>query len=219
MALIKCKGDMTTVTNQIATRTPFTLKNFNQHMKKIILSLTVILLSVTGFAQVKGNISGTVKDGGDLKIIASATVSLLKIKDSSLAKAAIADADGKFSFENVKEGNYFVAVSAIGHLKAYSETFIIDATHLNKELGTLQLKETDRSLAAVTVVSKKPFIERKADRTIINVDASVTNAGSTAMEVLEKSPGVSIDKDGKISLKGKQGVIITIDGKQTYMGA
>ena len=74
-------------------------------------------------------------------------------------------------------------------------------------------------MALVTVVAKKPFIERKLDRTIINVESSITSAGSTAMEVLEKSPGVAVDKDGKISLKGKQGVIVLIDGKQTYMGA
>ncbi|MEJ7611033.1 MAG: outer membrane beta-barrel protein [Ferruginibacter sp.] len=188
-------------------------------MKKIMLSLLIALCSLSGFAQVKGNISGIVKDGGDLKVIASATVSLLKAKDSTLAKAAVADLDGKFIFENVKEGSYFVSVSAIGHLKAFSEKFVINEANTVKELGVLQLKESDKSLAAVTVVARKPFIERKADRTIINVDAGVTNAGSTAMELLEKSPGVSIDKDGKISLKGKQGVIITIDGKQTYMGA
>ena len=51
------------------------------------------------------------------------------------------------------------------------------------------------------------MIEQKIDRTIVNVDAAVSNVGATALEVLEKSPGVTVDKDGTISLKGKQGVI------------
>ncbi len=63
------------------------------------------------------------------------------------------------------------------------------------------------------------MIEQKLDRTVINVDASPTNAGATVLEVLEKSPGISVDKDGNISLKGKQGVVVLIDGKPTYLGA
>ena len=188
-------------------------------MKKISLTLLILLICLSGFCQVNRSITGKIKDGGDEKVIASATVSLLRSKDSSLVKIAVADKEGNFSFENVKNGNYLVAASATGHLKAFSTIFTINDAHNTKELGILQLKETDRSLAAVTIVAKKPFIERKADRTVINVESSVTNAGSTAMEVLEKSPGVSIDKDGNISLKGKQGVIVTIDGKQTYMSA
>ena len=69
----------------------------------------------------------------------------------------------------------------------------------------------------MVVESKKPFIERRIDRTIVNVDAVVSNTGSNALEVLEKSPGVSIDKDGHISLKGKQGVTVFIDGKPSYL--
>ncbi len=187
--------------------------------KKILLSLLIMLLCMTGFAQIAGTVTGKIKDGGDQKVIASATVSLMKQKDSSLAKAAVADKEGNFSFENIKAGGYFVTASAIGHLKAYSASFTIDEANPSKELGILQLKEADKSLAAVTVTARKPFIERKADRTIINVEASITSAGSTAMEVLEKSPGVTVDKDGNISLKGKQGVVVTIDGKQTYMSS
>ncbi|MEJ7677455.1 MAG: outer membrane beta-barrel family protein [Segetibacter sp.] len=55
--------------------------------------------------------------------------------------------------------------------------------------------------------------------TILNVDASPTNTGTNALELLEKSPGVSVDNDGNISLKGKQGVLILIDGKPTNMSA
>jgi hypothetical protein len=65
----------------------------------------------------------------------------------------------------------------------------------------------------VKVEVKRPFIERKIDRTVVNVDASITNAGTTALEVLEKSPGVTVDKDGNVSLKGKSGVTIMLDGR------
>lgn len=72
-------------------------------------------------------------------------------------------------------------------------------------------------MADVTVQARRPLIENKIDKMVVNVDASPTNAGATAMEVLEKSPGISVDRDGNISLKGKQGIIVLMDGKQTYL--
>src|SRR5688500_16416283 len=54
---------------------------------------------------------------------------------------------------------------------------------------------------------------------VVNVEAAPTNAGASALEVLEKSPGVSVSNDGVISLKGKQGVIVMMDGKPTYLSA
>ncbi|RYF78961.1 MAG: TonB-dependent receptor, partial [Chitinophagaceae bacterium] len=61
------------------------------------------------------------------------------------------------------------------------------------------------------------LVENKIDKMVVNVDAAPTNAGATALEVLEKSPGISVDRDGNISLKGKQGIIVLMDGKQTYL--
>jgi hypothetical protein len=72
-------------------------------------------------------------------------------------------------------------------------------------------------LKEVTVTSKKPAIQLLPDKIVINVDASVTNTGATMLEVLEKSPGVTIDRNGNISLKGKQGVLIMIDGKHSHV--
>ena len=71
----------------------------------------------------------------------------------------------------------------------------------------------------MSVVSKRPLIENKIDKTVVNVDAAPTNGGLSALEVLEKSPGVTVDNDGNISLKGKSGVTVLIDGKETYLTA
>ncbi len=77
--------------------------------------------------------------------------------------------------------------------------------------------DSAKVLKAVTVTAKRPLIEQKADRTIVNVEAAITNAGSNALEVLEKSPGVTVDKDGLISLKGKEGVMVLIDNRPTQL--
>lgn len=164
-----------------------------------------------------GKVTGSIKDGGQQKIIDAASVSLLKAKDSSLLKVAITDKEGNFIIENVKDGDYLVLATSIGHTKTYSNVFTVSAAQPVANVGVLQLVPQDKSLAGVTVISKKPFIERKIDRTIVNVDAAISNAGTTALEVLEKSPGVTVDKDGNVSLKGKAGVTIMIDGKPAYL--
>src|SRR5258707_13521374 len=98
-------------------------------MRKLLVLLLVVLtaFSVKTTAQTKnGKISGAVIDGSQ-KIIESATITLLNAKDSSVAKISVANKTGKFEFENVPDGKYFVSISAIGHQPGYSETVEINS--------------------------------------------------------------------------------------------
>src|SRR5690606_6956852 len=72
-------------------------------------------------------------------------------------------------------------------------------------------------LDMVVITKRKPFVENKIDRTVVNVDAFITSAGGNAMEILEKSPGISIDQNGTITFKGKSGVQVFVDDKPTYL--
>jgi hypothetical protein len=161
-------------------------------------------------------ISGSVTDGQG-KGLASATVSLLNSKDSSLAKLAVSNESGAFELVSIKPGNYLVSVSLIGYQKYVSAKF--SYTGNEYRLPAIGLQANAGKINEVTVSARKPFIENKIDKTIINVEASPTNAGASAMEILEKSPGVSVSNEGNISLRGKAGVIVMLDGKPTYMSA
>jgi len=186
-------------------------------MNKFFSLLAAITIGMSSYAQTGGKISGSIKDGGNQKVIDAASISLLRAKDSSLVKAAVTDKDGNFSFEDIKDGSYLVLGTSVGHVKVYSNTFAISAANSSANVGVLQLVPFEKAMKEVSVTSKKPLIERKLDRTIVNVDASITSTGSTALEVLEKAPGVSVDKDGNISLKGKSGVIVYLDGRPSYL--
>ncbi|MEI2740139.1 MAG: TonB-dependent receptor [Chitinophagaceae bacterium] len=188
-------------------------------MRKILTMLTVALtaFSFVSNAQMNyGKITGTVIDGST-KTIESATITLLRAKDSSVVKMSVADKAGKYQFEAVPEGKYMVSISAVGHNKGFSETVDINSANAVVTLKTIELIPQAKSMGTVTVTAKKPLIEQKLDRTIVNVEASVTNVGNSALEVLEKSPGITVDKDGNISLKGKQGVVVMIDGRPSYL--
>ena len=188
-------------------------------MRKFMIMLTVAFtsLSFVSYSQVKtGKVNGSVVDG-NTKTIESATITLLRAKDSSVAKMSVADKTGNYEFDGVHEGKYLVSITAVGHNKGFSETFDINSANQSIILKTIELVHQTKLIGGVTVNSKKPLIEQKIDRTIVNVEAAVSNVGTTALEVLEKSPGISVDKDGNISLKGKQGVQVYVDGRPTYL--
>lgn len=185
--------------------------------KTIWLVGLLCFLSTTVTAQNKsGKISGLITDA-NAQAIESATASLQRAKDSALVKVAVSDKKGNFEFEQLPEGEYFVAVTAVGYAKAFSKPVKLTAAS-GVQLPSIRLeKSVAKTLGEVIVTGKRPLIENKIDRMVVNVEAAPTNAGASAMEVLEKSPGVTVSNDGDISLKGKQGVKVMIDGKPTYL--
>jgi len=189
-------------------------------MKKyyyFIITLVVFFLTTTGvMAQQKiGQVSGTVVN--DAKPVAGLTAALLRAKDSALAKTAVTDNSGNYSFEKIAEGDYIVRISGVGYATVHSAPIQITAAQFSIVVPAIAIEKQSAQLDNVAVVSKKPFIENKIDKTVVNVEASPTSTGLNTLEVLEKSPGVTVDNDGNISVKGKQGVIVLMDGKPTYL--
>ncbi|MBB1285151.1 TonB-dependent receptor [Flavisolibacter sp. BT320] len=185
-------------------------------MKITFLLAALVLLLTTATAQETGNISGSVVQNA--QPAAGATVALLRAKDSATVKLSVANKQGQFNFETVADGAYLVSVTAVGHQKSYAKPFQVDAQQRHYQVPTITLVPLTSALTDVTVTAKRALIEQRIDRTILNVDASITNNGASALEVLEKSPGVSVDRDGNISLKGKEGVLVMIDGRPTQLG-
>src|SRR5690606_32215056 len=139
--------------------------------------------------------------------------------DTTLVRTAVSDLEGRFLFENINAGDYQVKVSMVGYTTFKSQTFSISSQSPLKDLGKLSVSRDSRQLGEVTVTAIKPFVERKADRLVVNVEGSSVATGSTALEVLQRSPGVTVDQNDNIAMQGKQGVLIMIDGKQTYMSS
>ena len=148
----------------------------------------------------------------------NASISLLRSADSSLVKAGLCDKDGTYVFTNIAKGIYFLSVSSTGYQTHFSESIVVTAGKPEVRLADITLQEEPAALKQVTVTAKKPLLEQKIDRLVINVAASITSSGNTALEVLERSPGVVVDRQNNdISLSGKNGVVIMMNGKITHM--
>lgn len=182
--------------------------------KTVTLLLYFIVCSHLLPAQ-NGNIKGRINiDAADSFFHAqNVTVSLHRAKDSAITASALAAQDGAYSFAAAENGTYFISASAAGHKKSCSTIFQVDSLHQQIVIAPLTLSRNVKEMQAVTVTAQKPFIERKNDRLVVNVASSIVSAGSTLLEVLEKSPGVLVNQESGINLKGKSGVNVMVDGK------
>lgn len=188
-------------------------------MKTKLMALLALCLSfaLTLHAGATATLTGSVKDAGNGPAI-GALVSLFSVKDTSLVKSTLTEFDGKFQLDNLKSGIYYLTVSLTGSSNYTSDTLNIHSDTEDMTLPAIALKAgSGQELKEVAIVAQKKFVEQKIDRVVVNPDALISNAGSTALEVLEKSPGVRVDNNGVISLKGKNGVMIFIDDKPTYL--
>ncbi|HEY0060296.1 MAG TPA: TonB-dependent receptor, partial [Flavisolibacter sp.] len=190
-------------------------------MYRIILLQVFVLLFGSRLAaqelSIKGKATLAVLNEGS-QAIENATVELLRAKDSGLVKTALTDKNGVAELDGLGAGRFLIRTTAVGYASTYTEAFDITP---QKPLLTIpsvvMVQKSASQLQGVTVTGKKPFIQRLSDRIVVNVDNSAISAGSTALDVLERSPGITLDQNDAISLRGRAGVIIMIDGKPTPM--
>lgn len=183
-------------------------------MKVRFVLLYSFVFTSLAWSQKSGNITGSVYI--ENKVAAEgATISLLQYKDSTLVKTALPNAQGVYEFSQVIDGEYIVSASIIGYKKYFSDKILLNDKIFQIELPSISLIASSTSLSEVEISAAKPFITRKADRLIVNVENSIVSTGSTALEVLEKAPGVMVNQESGINLKGKSGVNVMIDGKPT----
>jgi hypothetical protein len=182
----------------------------------LILAIQMLFLTTL---QSQTSIRGLAQDNKS-QALASATALLRQATDSTLVKGVICNDLGIFQFENLSAGNYFVEVDMLGYAPVFSKPISVNNDPGNIDLGNLQLSEDHTMLNEVSVVAKRPFLEQKIDRTIVNVANSITNAGGNALQVLQRSPGVQVNQlTNSISMAGKEGVVIMINGKISRLPA
>ncbi|HUH20156.1 outer membrane beta-barrel family protein [Albibacterium sp.] len=165
-----------------------------------------------------GKVNGKVIDEGG-KAVDYATVTLANSADSSLVKVLFSDEQGNYTFDQIKDGNYFVQAEMLGFGKGISESFQIKESNHAIKLKDITLSVNNKELETIVITARKPLIERRADMLVVNVENSTLAAGNNALEILERSPGITVDKDDNISLNGKQGIMVMIDGKETHLSS
>jgi len=189
-------------------------------MPQFLLFLTLLFFIFQSNIQAQNShISGTVQDENTVAM-EFVNILLLNASDSTMLKGTISNSEGEFEINPKESGKFLLQYSAIGYVTHYTEQIDFDLENGNHKLPTLQLQPNNTLLEEFSVVAKKPLFEQQIDRTVVNVSQSATSAGATALEVLEKSPGVEVNRsNSQISMLGKNGVVVMINGKINRMEA
>ncbi|MDB5252758.1 MAG: hypothetical protein JWP27_1927 [Flaviaesturariibacter sp.] len=189
-------------------------------MRKILITCATLLTSLMALAQAPRGTASIHVSADGRSPLEGATVEVLRVGDSALIRSAVTDKSGDAIVENLATGSYLARVSLVGYQSAYTPAFTVTEAALSITVAPVSLlPRAATQLQNVTVTGRKPFIQKLNDRIIVNVESSIISAGSSALDVLERSPGISVDQNDAISLRGRAGVVIMIDGKPSPLSA
>ncbi|AYB31005.1 outer membrane beta-barrel protein [Chryseolinea soli] len=176
-----------------------------------VMTTTVCSVAQSTSGRIEGSVSN--EQGEPLEYV---TVLLRQPQDSVLITGVITNATGQYSFESVAPGQYILTLTFVGYQKQSIPIELQGGASIYTVPAAI-LKEDARVLGEVVVHAQKPLVEQDGGKLILNVQNSIIAAGGSAAELLERAPGVSIDQNNQISVNGKTGVNIMIDGKPTYL--
>ncbi|MCR8561196.1 TonB-dependent receptor [Mucilaginibacter sp. BJC16-A38] len=187
-------------------------------MFRLLSIFSVIYIVSTSLIYGQCIIKGKVTDEKKLPM-PSVSIRLKKLPDTILYKATSTDLSGNFTFNNLPQGSYTLEADLMGYLSVVKRGLTINPTDTVLDIGLLQLVPSAKMLGEVAITARTPLIEKQIDKTVVNVDQNIANTGTNVLELLKKLPGVQITPDGQITLNGKSGVNVIMDGKTTYLSA
>ena len=182
-------------------------------MKRYFYLLLLNFL-ITSFAYAQVKVTGKVHVENNVPL-ASATAYLMKAKTTVILKAVVTDENGEYQFSDIQAGSYYVEAKMVGYTADKSNVF--DISKSDHKVPAILLNTDTRKLQEVAVEGKRPMVESKPGKLVLNVENSPLAAGNNALDIVQRAPGVSLDNNNNLQLMGQSGVSVTIDGRQTYM--
>ena len=158
-------------------------------------------------------ISGTLVDEKTNEGLAFANIGLIRAADTVYISGTASNDKGFFKFEKVRKGQYIVQITVIGY-ENYKT--VIDLTD-DIDLGTIKMHEGSIKLDEVVVTEKKPLFANEGEKTLYNVSEDPSIQTGTASDALQNAPGVEVDVEGNITLRGVSSVEIWINGKPSHL--
>ncbi len=189
-------------------------------MKKLgFLMLTLVALMTVAQAQGTSNssskkvsISGTVRDAKTKEALPFVNVGLMRETDTVFMRGGASDFEGRFSIGDIKPGKYLLQASCVGY-ENYTETIEID-----KSLDKLEINlKGGTMLQEVQVTAKRPLYLMDGEKNMYNTKEDPSIQTGTASDALQNAPGVEVDAEGNITLRGVSSVEIWVNDRPSHM--
>jgi outer membrane receptor protein involved in Fe transport len=183
-------------------------------MKSIATLVIFMSFSFSIFSQV--TMSGIVKDKKNNLPLPYVSVTLKSSKDSSFVTGGVTNEEGLFALTNIKQGEYYIQVSYVGY-QSIKNSVLVGSLSSFLNLGTITLEEDSKTLKEIEVSAKQDEVSGKMDKKTFNVGDNTAQAGGSVLQSMKNLPGVTVDQNGKVQIRGSEKVTILIDGKQTAL--
>ncbi len=185
-------------------------------MKSFVFLLTFLCVSFAVFGQKNLSISGMLIDKKTNEPVDLATVSLLNAKDSSFVSGTMSNTKGYFNFKTLSKGKYIINVTYVGYKTTYYPIALTDNNKTIYDAGKIGLETDDVLLSETVIEGKVPEVVAKGDTIEYDAGSYKTPQNAAVEELLKRLPGAEVDKDGKITINGKEVKKILVEGKEFF---
>ncbi|MFA6863342.1 MAG: TonB-dependent receptor [Dysgonamonadaceae bacterium] len=183
-------------------------------LKRLFNLIILMSLFVSSFAQIDNAVvSGTVRHEQSKELLPYVNV-VVNDSEGAFLTGTITNDDGIFTIDGLSTGDYSVIVSFMG----FTEKVVpLHVGSLNRflDLGTISLSESTTQLEEVIVTAQTMEVSSRMDKKTFSVEDNLSQQGGSVLQLMQNLPGVTIDRDGKVFLRGSDKVTILVDGKQT----
>lgn len=163
-----------------------------------------------------GIVMGSVVDV-NLQPLQYSMVYIYQLPDSLSKGMMVSDENGRFSFNPVEYGNYYLEVNVMGYERQRTTSFVISQENPVHRLFRYKMETKMEVLQTVTITAQKPMLSANLDKKVFTVDGNIAADGATAVEVLQDIPSVDVDLEGNVTLRGSENVTILVDGRPTNL--
>lgn len=183
-------------------------------MKRVFLIFLFSPVALHVFAQ-NASITGKLVETETGVAIQFATVTLNNVADSSFVTGAISDEAGNFTLSNLTAGDYYLLVTSVGYQKHFLKIEL--STGESYSTGNITMAKSAETMEQIEVAGKKTSANTDLEKLTYNVEVNPANEGADILDILKKVPGITVDQDGSISLRGSDKVLVLVDEKQTAL--
>jgi len=182
---------------------------------KILLCFFLIFTAVSVSAQNGYSVKGTIADSVEKVNLGTSSVAILQAKDSILVKFGYVKADGTFMLDGLPKGKYILLVSYPEYAD-YTELFSLDSAKQVHDFGAISMSLRSRLLKEVIIKGTASQMKIKGDTTEFNAKAFVIQPNANVEDLLKQLPGITVDKDGKITAEGQTVTKVLLDGEEFF---
>jgi outer membrane receptor protein involved in Fe transport len=185
-------------------------------MRRIYALFIFLLFLINVNAENKAVISGRVIDATTKEVLPFANVMLKVPANENQITGTMTDNSGQFILNGIPEGEYNVNISFIGY-DTKEVPILIGKLNKTFDLGRIDLKVSETSLDEITVSAKKQIVSSALDKKSFDIGSNVSQSGGSALDAMRNLPGISVNAEEQVLLRGSEKVTILIDGKQSSL--